>query len=297
MERKGFIGGSDAAVILGISPWKTPLELYREKTGQSEAVETSEAMYWGTLLEDVIAQEYARRVNVQVMVREGLIRHPHNEWMGAHVDRLVQSGDKTYLLECKNSRTSQGWGEPYTDQIPAAYYAQVQHYLAVTGYALCDVAVLIGGSDYRIYSVNRDEKYIDELIRREYQFWQQCQRNIAPAPSALSDMDYTLEDPGTIAIADESIERKIDYYKLLQGKLKADQKELDIVKLEILQAIGTATEIRTPENKTLATWKTQSSGRFDSKLFKRDHPELAGQYEKKSNYRVLRIKGGIDDEV
>jgi putative phage-type endonuclease len=63
--RRTGIGGSDIAAILGLSPWRTPLDVYRDKVDGAEQPET-EAMRWGRLLEDVIAREYAVRAGVRI---------------------------------------------------------------------------------------------------------------------------------------------------------------------------------------------------------------------------------------
>ena len=105
--RSRGIGGSDAAVALGLSPWKSALELFHEKRAPAGSVENvpTEPMRWGTLLEPVIRQEYSNRTGRVVRVPETTLVHPAHAFMLANVDGVTTDGR---LLEVKTSRTAQG---------------------------------------------------------------------------------------------------------------------------------------------------------------------------------------------
>ena len=79
-----------AAAAIGESKWKDRYTLWEEKTGlvAPEDISGVDAVYWGTVLESIVAQEYARRANVQVRLVPRIIRHPKYPFMGAHLDRI-----------------------------------------------------------------------------------------------------------------------------------------------------------------------------------------------------------------
>lgn len=82
-ERKTYIGGSDLGSILGINNFRTELDVYFEKTSEGITEDaTSEAAYWGTVLEDVVATEYAKRSGFNIEKPAGLIRHSEYPFIG-----------------------------------------------------------------------------------------------------------------------------------------------------------------------------------------------------------------------
>ena len=173
-ERRTCIGGSDAAALCGMSPFKTKHEVYLEKMGLVEPTASTDQMVWGTKLEPVIATWYADERGVQLQ-ESPLLRHPEYDFIGGHVDRLVMNGSgPAGILEVKttDSRNRFEWGEA-EDDIPAHYNIQVQHYMMTTGLPWCDVAVLIGGNDFRIKRVERHDDLLKSLIQIEIDFWRE----------------------------------------------------------------------------------------------------------------------------
>jgi putative phage-type endonuclease len=183
-ERRSGIGGSDAAAAIGISRWRTPYELYLEKIGEAEPVPVTEPMRWGTLLEPVVAAEYSRRTGRQIETPP-MLRHPVHEWMIGHIDRRVVGEPR--IVEIKTTGIGIGWGEAGTDEIPLTYTCQVHHYLTLTGADVADVAVLIGGQDFRLYEVRRDDAIARELVEREHTFWWHVEHREPPPPVNTRD--------------------------------------------------------------------------------------------------------------
>jgi putative phage-type endonuclease len=181
------LGGSDAAVALGVSPWRTPLELYLEKRGEIPPIDETEPMRWGKLLEPVIRQRYSDMTGRTVRVPP-FMRHPKHEFITAHPDGIT---DDMRLFEAKTARSADGWGEQGSDQIPQYYLLQVQHYMLVTATPVSDVAVLIGGSDFRTYEVPADVELQEMIVEGEAAFWRRVQEGNPPepdfgAPTAIS---------------------------------------------------------------------------------------------------------------
>ena len=167
-ERRKGIGGSDVAAIVGLSPWVTALDIYEQKLGVVPPVEQTEAMYWGTLLEPAIRQAYSDRTGFAIEKPDKPFVHPKYSFMRANLDGIVINDNR--IAEFKTASTSHGWGEPGTDEIPEYYLTQVQHYMAVTNKPVCDVALLVAGRDFSIYTVEADKELQEQLIEIEAEF-------------------------------------------------------------------------------------------------------------------------------
>jgi putative phage-type endonuclease len=186
-ERRTGIGGSEAAAALGLSPWQTPYELWELKTGRAPPVEQNEPMLWGQLLEDIVRREYARRTGLEARPVKDMIRHPQHPWMFVHLDGQVIGAGHRVILEVKTARTGQGWGEEETDEIPLNYLTQCHHALSVTQSEICDVAVLIGGQDFRLYQVRHDPEIEAQLVEGEAAFWAFVTSDQPPPPMTMQD--------------------------------------------------------------------------------------------------------------
>lgn len=172
VDRRCGIGGSDIGAIAGLNPYVTPLQVYLEKVEGLE-IEENEAMRWGKLLEPVIAGEYQRQLPDSLLCEIGVGRHNDHPWWIGSPDRLVFSDFQTlaYGLEIKTSRFGKGYGPAGTDQVPPHVIAQVQWYMGLIDCARWDVACLIGGSELRIYTVERDQVILDRLFEAGKRFW------------------------------------------------------------------------------------------------------------------------------
>jgi putative phage-type endonuclease len=185
-QRRGGIGGSDAAAALGQHPQRTPYELFLIKTGQAPdevaVIEDNARMRFGRVLEAVIANEYARTHDVRVRRKNVIVRHPKYPWMLANVDRLIE-GRRTGL-ECKNVDTYGyrfgEWGEPGTDEVPTPYLLQCAHYMAVLDYDVWHLAALVGGNALRTYVIERDAALEDMMIDGEHEFWRRVESREPP---------------------------------------------------------------------------------------------------------------------
>jgi putative phage-type endonuclease len=179
------LGGSDIARILGLSRFGGPMDVWLEKRRLSAPLIESEAMMWGKLLEEPIARRYAAVTGRHVFRKTQTIRHPKHSFLFAHLDRKAKrQGEATRVLECKTASTFMvsDFGEPGTDQVPDDYLLQVQHYLGVTGLDVADLAVLIGGQKFAIYSIPRDDELVGEAHAEAIRFWtENVEKGVPPA--------------------------------------------------------------------------------------------------------------------
>jgi len=294
IERTFSIGGSDAAAACGISPYKTPLELYMEKAGisQPKDISSNDAVYWGSRLEQVIAEEYVRRTGSMVEFPEETFYHPTHSFLSAHIDGRMTGLKK--LLECKTAGAfnRDGWGEEKTDDVPLHYIVQVQHYMGITGDESCDLAVLIGGQDYRIYQIARDQELITNLIQALKIFWLRIENKNPPDPTNNDDLKLIYGIDNGKAIESNSDVAEIHAsLKTLKKKIKKNEE----VKLELEFALKKFMNhntilLDTNNSKPLATWKVQDNNRFQVNDFREIHPDLAKQFTFNKPTRVLRIK-------
>ncbi|MED1881184.1 hypothetical protein EDM54_12970 [Brevibacillus borstelensis] len=291
-RRKG-IGGSDAAAIAGLSKWKSPVAVYLEKIGQTPLEENrSEAAHFGTILEDVVAQEFTRRTGQKVKRRNAILQHPEYPFMLANVDRLIV-GEKTGL-ECKTASEylkSEWEGE----EIPAPYLIQCQHYMAVTGYDAWWIAVLIGGNKFVHKKIERDEEIIQYLIKLEGNFWNNHVLQQVPptidGSDASTDLLKTMYSEGE---PESEIELPLEADMLLEQLEQAKQEEKvaseRVTELENrLKAMLGKYETGLANNH-MVTWKNVTTHRLDSTALAKDHPDIYQKYLKPSVSRRFGVK-------
>lgn len=275
-KRRLGIGGSDAAAILGASRYKTRADVWLDKTGRAADIEENEPMHWGNVLEPVVRNEYVARTGRDV-TQPPMMASEHFPWMLANLDGV--SGDR--ILEIKTARNDAGWGEPGSDEIPLEYSAQVHHYMIVTGLVMADVAVLIGGSDFRIYTVEADRELHLAMIDREREFWHLVETDTMPEPVDAREVQALFaKDNGATVQASEAVYLACQRLKSVKDNLKQIDAEKDLLEGQIKLAIGEAAALEL-DGMTLATWKAaKDSSRFDTDAFKVAHPELFAQYQK-----------------
>ena len=158
--RRTGIGSSDAATAAGLNPYQSPLELWMNKTGKADLLpaidpnDDTSPMFWGTLLEPIVAAHYTKRTGNKVRRVNAVLQHPKHPWMLANVDREVVGSSEVQILECKTAGIH--GARLWKDGVPEYVQLQVMHQLAVTGHKAADVAVLIGGQELRIFRIKRD---------------------------------------------------------------------------------------------------------------------------------------------
>jgi len=247
-ERLTGIGGSDAACVVGLNPYKLPLQLYLEKRGELAEADLSDnaAVRWGNLLEDVVADHFAETTGKSVRRNAELLRSEQWPWMIAHIDRELV--DEDAILECKTAGSfvsKDEWGKTGTDQVPEHYLLQCQHYLAVTGRSRAYLAVLIGGRDFRTYILDRDQDLIEALAVEEGAFWQMCLDGKPPevnyehkAALNLMKRRYAKVDPSMLVqLSPEAVDAAAQF-EWAKAEIKRLEAFKDSKQAQLLEAIG-----------------------------------------------------------
>lgn len=292
IARQSGIGGSDIGAILGVSPFKTPVDVYLAKTDPNPEEEQNELFYWGHALEAPIAARFALEHGAQVIRPEHIARHPDHEWMVANLDGIIP-GQPNGVLEIKTVSAFGGrdWGVEGSDEVPLSYVAQVAWYMAVMNYPYAKIAALFGGNDYREFHVDRDRELEAILIEKGREFWfNHVQAARAPEATTPSDVQRLFKrDNGSTIDADEPLFETFEDLKAVKAQAKRLDGEIELLETKIKAHMGEASAL-IYHGQTLATWKTQSARRFDTKAFEAAHPALCEQFRKVSESRVFRLK-------
>lgn len=286
--RRGGIGSSDAAAAVGLNPYKSQLELWMEKTGrqpplpQSEVEDEESPMYWGTLLEPIVASHYAKRTGHRVRRIKAVLQHPDHAFMLANIDREVVGQSDVQILECKTAGIN--GARLWKDGVPEYVQVQVMHQLAVTGKQAADVAVLLGGQRLEIHRIERDEAMIANLIKLEAKFWAMVESDTPPDPDgsdsaaqALLQL-YPYHDE-ELADFQSDMEMEACYSDLLGVRQQMEQLDTleNQLRQRIQQRMGTAGRALFSAGEV--TWrKTKNATILDTARLLRDQPTLLTDY-------------------
>jgi putative phage-type endonuclease len=269
--RKQGIGASDAAAAVGLSPYQSQLELWMIKTGRDgdmpkvDPNDESSPMYWGNVLEPIVAQHYSRRTGNKVRKINAVLQHPDPDkhWMLANLDYTVVGNDEVQILECKTA--GEFGSRLWRDGVPEYVQCQVQHQLAVTGNVVADVCVLICGQEIRIHRIERDDELIAKLIELERQFWHYVETDTPPpadgSESAGKSLRYLYpQDSGDVLDLTEDVNLCQVFADLLIARedvSRAEQIEAER-KQTIQQRMGEASKVIFPTG--VVSWKRNKAG-------------------------------------
>lgn len=171
-ERKKGIGASEAAAVLGVSPWSSPVDVWARKRGLIPEIEDNERLRTGRLFEEPIAQLYAEREKVQLTGGGYDLRfHPAGLPVFATPDRLVVDRPRGLEIKTVEPMAAAAWGEEGSDQIPPYYVTQCAVCMSVTGLPEWDVAAFFGMNDFRVYRLQRDLELEEAILSRLSEFW------------------------------------------------------------------------------------------------------------------------------
>lgn len=286
--RRGGIGSSDAAAAVGLNPYKSQLELWLEKSGRQDSLpktdpnDEASPMYWGTLLEPIVAAHYTKRSGNRVRRVNAVLQHPSEPWMLANIDREVVGAADVQILECKTAGIN--GARLWRDGVPEYVQLQVMHQLAVTGKQAADVAVLIGGQELQIHRIQRDATMIKQLIELERQFWHWVESDTPPPADGSDSADLALrclypKDSGQTIDLSDDLEMSAVFSDLLAIRhVLATQASLEAqLKQRIQQRMGEASKVQFQTGDV--TWKSSkdSTGLDTARLLK-DQPELLQRY-------------------
>lgn len=289
--RREGIGGSEAAIIVGLNRFGSPLQLWADKMGLRKELEETEVMRQGSDLEEYVARRWMEATGKKVRRRNYIFRNTDYPHSIADIDREVVGENAG--LECKTT-SLYNKSDFENGEIPPTYYVQCQHYMAVMGYDRMYLAVLVLSKAFYHFCIERDNGEIAALMEKEAAWWEEyVTGDSVPEPDGSDGDDALIRDRFPDSDGGEVFlgMRTQDFEELseLDRQIKDLTVRRDACKQAIMQDMGEASKASALNGWT-ATWKQQLTTRFDSKALKADHPELYQKYARVSDARVFRYK-------
>lgn len=304
VDRRRFIGGSDVAAVLGISPWTTPMQLWERKTRPAiEGGDRKAVFKRGHRWEAVVAEMLVERLEsqghkVEIFGRNSRYEDPQRPYLAAEIDFEIRLDDEREItnveLKTVHPFKAHEWGTEDTDESPVWYTAQAMHGLGVTGRTRCLVAPLFGADEIRTYPIVRDDETIEAMRARCAAFWNLVQTGVRPDPTTLADLDRLYQgDPAEPSlIADDELTRIVLRLRAIQAEIKARESEAAALEFDVKRAMKDATELVVPDDskRVAITWKSRDYRWFDQSALKEADAKLHRQFQRKTTTRVFTVK-------
>lgn len=299
VDRSTYIGSSDAALIANLSPWGSPLTVWNRLVGLTPAEsEPTLRMYLGKRLEPIVLDLYEARTQTRPakLLDDDAppIMHKQHAMIGCHPDYDH--------LEVKTARSSFEWGEDESVvstenmTIPLHYYLQVQHQMAVMGWASIDVAVLIAHDDFKRYIVPADKNVIERLIAAELELWDFAQRGVPPPlDDAASRKAYLRarfpKDVEPMRPATEQEQLQVMRWRKAVDTLKEAELHEALEADRVKAMIGHSSGLSGLASYKLQTRTTIDTDRLRERLREIERLDILRDVTRSSEFRVLRSIG------
>lgn len=287
--RSHYIGGSDAAAVVGLNAYASPYSLWAEKTGRVPGFAGNLATEVGSFLEEFVAQKFAQETGKKVRKCNQSFLNSLYPFAIANIDREIigeDAGLEIKTTDTLNLKKFKG------GEFPANYYCQCMHYMAVTGKKRWYLAVLIGNKQFMWFIIERDEDEIAALMTAEADFWELVKTDTPPAvdgTQATSDVLKTIYSESDDSVCDlTAFSANLRQFIDLKNQIKELETLTEEAANKIKEFMGSSGGGECEGFKV--SWKSQSRSTFDRKRFEKENPDvdLSGYY-KTSNARVFRV--------
>lgn len=297
------IGGSDIGAICGVSPFTSARQIYLNKTGQfQDALKPGEAaqerMYFGHLLEPIVAEEYARRTGAKLVSINATLQHKDFEWALANVDRLIvdDEGKPIGILECKT--TSEYNNEEWANgDLLTSYIYQLNWYMWILDLKQGAFACLVGGNKFYHYDVFRNDELLrDTIIPAAKSFWYDNVLALKEPEMQSADTEFANSIYSSV-VKNSEIVLDDDLSNDLAATIfdcKAKIKELTKIMEEAQNRIKDRLkdkEIAYTKDYTIK-WSPRAQNRVDTEKLKTQFPEIYEKVLKRIEFRSMTVKGG-----
>ena len=282
--RKSKVTASEAAVIMGCSPYDTVYSLWQKKTGRKPPTPDNPAMRRGRELEEPIRQWYEEQVNE--FFPPEVVVNPLYNWCAASLDGI--SLDRKTILEIKTCN-AQVFEEALDGKIPENHTWQGLHQLACVPQATCVEFIFYHQNNYARVILNRDEDKIAEMIAEEQAFYEI--NILLDAEPELSEKDYRDFTKNWLFIEDE--------LRLLTDRVSEDMKKIteDTKRIsELKKKLADESDDGNGYGRYFKLSKSYPKGRLDEKKMLADNIDIE-KYRKPSSVRntITRLKETKDD--
>lgn len=224
-ERTGGIGASEMAAVMGLYKYSSALEIYARKIGAFDAEnnDVGEPAYWGTQLEELVVNEFAKRTGKTVVRQQHLLRSTIYPWALSTLDAAVFPESVPVEAKTASAYLLDDW----TNGTPLYYRIQCHQQMLVTGAQYVYAACLVGGQKFVWDVVERDEALISQIIDAGTKFWRCVETRIPPAPDGSESAERALA-----ALVSSRVE-DIDSRKMLPEDLGSVSSQLEQVQLDL----------------------------------------------------------------
>ncbi len=286
-----YIGGGNIAGILGLSPYRTPLQEYETILGIAEPPSQEKLRFLSRrkALEPLALDFFTEETGIQIEHHNRRLVHPEYDFIRAELDAETSEGD-TVEIKTVHPYAAHDWMD---NDVPEYVRAQAMHGLMVSGRQHAYVLGLVGFDDLHISIINRDQRIIDMLKKTETAFWREhILPQAPPAPISIEDAKRQWpNDSGATAIASTAIENLCIELAQYKAQIKDLEKRFEDGKLEIMLGMADASKlISYREGKVLATWRANAVNRVDLKQLQAKHQNIAEQCTVTTSERRLLLK-------
>lgn len=273
-ERKTYIGASEIAAICGINSYDTPRHVWMVKKGLA-TVEDNLPMKIGRLLEDTVAQEFAKEigVNVRAFKRSGLVRQQTYEYFGCNPDRIWK--DSVIQIKTCNQYASGDFGKTGTDEVKDEYLIQVAWEMWICKKPKGYMPVLIGNNDFRWFAFEWNDT-IQAIVKRAAEeantWWHDYYLKDELPPLMGHDKDTQIVTASYREHNDEfrtltpEMEAIVKDWPSLQAQYDQLDRELKRRKNLLREFIGNTAGALSPIGEPIATWKADKNGKRSLRL-------------------------------
>jgi putative phage-type endonuclease len=279
--RRHSIGSSDAACVLGISPYgKTLYDLWLEKTGRASGFEGNDATRRGEYLEDGILKYAADKLGRVVKPSGAFTFKYEGVTFRAHVDGMVGKYAKgSTIVEAKNMVfDNDEWGQDGTDQIPIHVYAQVQHQMLCAESPMAYVARL-GAFGFSLHPVEADPEFQRALLEKGVAFWYFVEADEPPPLDVVSEKTVSYIQQAYKA-SDTQVEIDDDNLRMYRHWKEVEEEALErqrYHKARIMERLGDAKR-GVGQDFQVSMVKGGGYQKLDTKALQEAHPDLCEQF-------------------
>ena len=290
--RQQGLGASDVAAILGMSKWKTPYQIWMQKTGQEGQQEQTQVQLRGLLLEDGIMRWYEIEQETSVNRPQAIYRSKQYPFMQYTPDGICEKDNLIINVQVKSTRIREGWGD-FSDEVPDEVNIQSQYEMMISGIEVTHIPVLLPSLEFKLYCIEADKEIQGYIKESCEEFWMNnVQKGIEP--ELITNEDAKSRYPfskASIIHGSQVVIEDCQKLKTLKEEIKTLEKEKEEAEARIKSFMGENDTLLFQE-KVLATWKsTKARESFDGKLLQQEHPELYKNYVKTGNsYRTFLLK-------
>jgi len=259
-ERNTYIGGSDVGAILGLSPYKSAYDVWKEKVSPPQEQEVlTEPMQWGIEMEDAILGKYLKTIKAsETPIKQFSAQDDTYPFLRGHIDAYFPEQKK--VIEIKRVYSKKGWGQEGSDEIPAHYLTQVAWYTMLTEAECADIVMFCKLSDKStVYTYQRNEALEASLKKKMVEFWKNHVEPQVPPPyqtqKDLIALFYPKEQ--SVSATPEVIET-LQKMKELKEQIGAAEEQYEQLKCEVMNFMKESTLLVDGTLTPICTWKAMA---------------------------------------